>query len=145
MINIFTLPLIDVVEISLQIIEIQIKYSTLKVNIRILPSLVSKDGNPKPILHYNVTENNNYIKSFIDDLNNNKNTIYNEKSYRCDEKFKIKVEDDIIKIVTTNSTIILAAGSKNQLIREMNKYYDILNKYPPIDFEIYSESSSDDY
>ena len=69
------------------------------------------------------------IKTFIDDLNNNKNTTYKENCDAYNEKFEIVVEDTI-KIITNNSTTILTMESKNQLINAMNKYYDILNKYP---------------
>ena len=90
-----------------------------------------------PLNHYvdksvyrDVDENNSLINNFIDDLNNDENTTYNECCDSYGEKFNIEVDDDTIKIMTNNSTTILTIESKNQLIKAMNKYYDILNKYP---------------
>ena len=123
--DIYTLPYIDIVEAAPQNINMQIKYQMLIVKISMIPSLVVGKN---CIQYYNVVYNNNIIKTFISDLHNNRNTMYKEG---CDytEGFEIVV-DDTIKIITNNSTTVLSIDSKYQLINAMNKYYDILNKYP---------------
>ena len=123
----FELPLIDILETSSQMIEMKIKYLMLETKIRMIPSLINYVDKS---VYYNANVNNNIIRTFINDLNNNKNTAYNEYCDSYGEKFNIKVKNDIIKITTNNSTIILTIKSKNELIKAMNKYYDILNKYP---------------
>ena len=133
--------MIDIVEILKGSVEMkifyptiegssEIKYPILEVNIKMIPPLINYVDSGH-ITYDNRIENNNDITSFVNNLNNN----YNGASYYeyCDsynEKFEIKVKNDIIKISTNNSTIILGNESKKQLIEAMNKYYDILNKYP---------------
>ena len=125
--NLFELPTIDIVETSSQIIEMQIKYLMLETKIRMILSLINYVDKRT---YYNGDSNNIIIKAFIDDLNSNKNTRYGEYCDSYNENFNIKVKDNTIKITTNNSTIILTIESKDQLIKAMNKYYDILNEYP---------------
>ena len=63
-INIYMLPVIDIVELAPKNMEMQIKYQMLTVNIAMIPSLVNYvDRNC--IIYYNAVENNNYINFWV--------------------------------------------------------------------------------
>lgn len=128
--QIFSLPEIDIVQKcpdrNAQKFDFIIKYQSITTKIRMISDLVHTGER-------NVFNNNEKLSKFIDDLCNDIDCSYGRSYYDnydyISDRFQITFIDDMIKINSKDTKIILSKDSKEQLIFALKKYHEILKKY----------------
>ena len=120
----YHLPLMDIVDNHGQSFTLIIKYPHMTLNINILSIIVNYSGVESCPKTDFLT-----IKNFIKELKTGCNTEY-ENHYGDDEFINITVKDKNIRITTPDIDLILSKDNKGEFIKVMEKYYNLLLKYP---------------
>jgi hypothetical protein len=127
-INLFSLPEIEIIqqhpEQNPQDFCMKIKYQLVTTKLDIVSPLVMMDN------HVFIDTDGVKLTNFIKDLSDDIDCIYDYSYYdNLDVRFQINFIDDMIKIKSKDTKIILTRDTKDQLIIALKKYHDILKKY----------------